>query len=107
MSSNNYNILDLKEKIKQVSAKIKELVDQKKTEIEIEMFFFENDEKFYEEYPYLIKKLIKGGDMDFLEVMLNNLEKVESGEQGLAATELKLGEELANKYLYPNVKKDN
>ena len=36
--------------------------------------------------------------MDFLEVMLNNLEKVESGDQGMAATELKLGEELANKY---------
>ena len=106
MSSNNYKIPDLKLKIKEVAEKIKELVDQKKTEIEIEMFFFENDEKFYEEYPYLVKKLIKGGNMDFLDVMLNNLEKIENGDQSLASTELKLGEELASKYLYPNVKKE-
>jgi hypothetical protein len=38
--------------------------------------------------------------------MLNNLEKVESGQQTMASTELKLGEDLASKYLYPKVNKD-
>ena len=96
----------LKVKIKEVQEKISEMVSQKKTEVEIEMFFIENDSEFYEEYPYLVKKLIKGGDMDFLNVMLENLQRVEEGEQSLASTELKLGNELAEKYLYPNVKKE-
>jgi hypothetical protein len=42
--------------------------------------------------------------------MLENLEKIENGEQTMASTELKLGEELAQQYLYPvvnnNVEKD-
>ena len=104
--SSKLKAADLKVKIKEVQKKISEMVSQKKTEVEIEMFFIENDSEFYEEYPYLVKKLIKGGDMDFLNVMLENLQRVEEGEQSLASTELKLGNELAEKYLYPNVKKE-
>jgi hypothetical protein len=58
------------------------------------MFFIENDSEFYEKFPYLIKKLIKGGSLDFLDVMLKNLEKIENGEQTKASTELKLGNEV-------------
>tara|TARA_B100001287_G_C22540666_1_gene461979 strand:- start:473 stop:808 length:336 start_codon:yes stop_codon:yes gene_type:complete len=101
----NFDIKNLKSKVKTVSLKIKELVEQKKTDVEIEVYFMENDSKFYEEYPYLIKKLIKGGSLEFLDIMLNNLEKVEEGKQTLASTELKLGQDLANKYLYPKVNK--
>lgn len=104
--SSKLKAADLKVKIKEVQEKISEMVSQKKTEVEIEMFFIENDSEFYEEYPYLVKKLIKGGDMDFLNVMLENLQRVEEGEQSLASTELKLGNELAEKYLYPNIKKE-
>ena len=104
--SSKLKAADLKVKIKEVQKKISEMVSQKKTEVEIEMFFIENDSEFYEEYPYLVKKLIKGVDMDFLNVMLENLQRVEEGEQSLASTELKLGNELAEKYLYPNVKKE-
>ena len=104
-SSNDVKVSDLKIKINQVQDKIKELVKENKTDIDIEMFFIENDSKFYEQYPYLIKKLIKGGDMSFLSIMLENLQKVQDGEQTLASTELKLGEDLAQKHLYPNIKK--
>ena len=89
--SSKLKAADLKVKIKEVQEKISEMVSQKKTEVEIEMFFIENDSEFYEEYPYLVKKLIKGGDMDFLNVMLENLQRVEEGEQSLASKELKLG----------------
>ena len=101
------NIKDLRTKIAQVQTKIKEFVKENKTDVEIEMYFLENDGSFYEKYPYLVKKLIKGDSLDFLDVMLNNLEKVENGEQTLASTELKLGEDLAQKYLYPKVNKQN
>ena len=94
---------DLKVKISEVSAKISELVKENKTEVDIEKHFFENDSDFYERYPYLIKKLIKGGSLEFLDVMIQNLEKIENSELTKASVELKLGEELAQKYLYPKV----
>tara|TARA_B100001093_G_scaffold482408_1_gene514023 strand:- start:517 stop:837 length:321 start_codon:yes stop_codon:yes gene_type:complete len=106
MSSNNFNLNILKDKIKETQLKIDELKEKNLDEVEIELYFLENEEDFYGEYPYLIKKLIKGGNLDFLDKMISNLQKVEDGEQSLASTELKLGEELAEKYLYPHVKKD-
>tara|TARA_E500000178_G_C16986251_1_gene738372 strand:+ start:65 stop:394 length:330 start_codon:yes stop_codon:yes gene_type:complete len=100
------NVKEMKKKINYVQNKISELVKENKNNVDIEMYFLENDSEFYERYPYLIKKLIKGGSLEFLDVMLNNLEKVESGQQTMASTELKLGEDLASKYLYPKVNKD-
>lgn len=100
------NVKEMREKINYVQNKISELVKENKNNVDIEMYFLENDSEFYERYPYLIKKLIKGGSLEFLDVMLNNLEKVESGQQTMASTELKLGEDLASKYLYPKVNKD-
>ena len=101
--TNKLKVPELKVKISEVSAKISELVKENKTEVEIERHFFENDSVFYERYPYLIKKLIKGGSLEFLDVMIQNLEKIENSEQTKASVELKLGEELAQKYLYPKV----
>ena len=106
MSTSDLKVADLKSKIKQVQEKISELIKEKKTDVQIEMFFIENDPKFYEEDPYLIKTLIKGGSLEFLDVMLGNLQKIEDGDQTLASTELKLGNELADKYLYPSMKKE-
>ena len=100
------NVQEIKNKIKFIQEKISDLIKENKNTVEIEMYFLENDSEFYEKYPYLIKKLIKGGSLEFLDVMLNNLEKVENGEQTMASTELKLGESLANQYLYPKVNKE-
>jgi hypothetical protein len=97
---------ELKVKIAQIQEEIQNLVKENKTTVEIEMILMESDSDFYERYPYLVKKLVKGGDLQFLDKMLDNIEKIEEGEQTQAATELKLGEELANKFLYPVVKKE-
>jgi len=97
---------EMREKISYIQTKILELSAQNKNNTDIEMFFMENDSEFYEKYPYLIKKLVKGGSLEFLEIMLENIEKIENGEQTQAATELKLGEDLANQFLYPVIKKE-
>ena len=103
MSANNIDIM--RTKVKSVQEKIKSLRnEEKKNDSDIEAHFFNNDIEFYEKYPYLIKKLIKGGDLSMLDKFLSSLEKVHNGEQSLASTELKLGEDLAQQYLYPSVK---
>jgi hypothetical protein len=97
---------EMRVKISYIQAKVLELSSQDKNNTDIEMFFMENDSDFYEKYPYLIKKLIKGGSLEFLEIMLENIEKIEKGEQTQSDTEKKLGEDLANQFLYPSIKKE-
>lgn len=55
--------------------------------------------KFYQDHPFLIKRLVRQEDMSFLFTMLRNLQQVQEGKQTLASTELKLGDELANKFI--------
>ena len=44
--------------------------------------------------------------MKFLDKMLYNLQEIENGNKTLNNVEHKLGEELANLYLYPNIKEN-
>jgi len=71
---------------------------------EFEMDILQNMPEFYQEYPYLVKKITAGGDNTYLYKMFDTLEAVQSGDQSFAGAELKLGKELADKYLYPNTK---
>jgi len=99
-----FNTTDLKEKITYATNIINKLKEESKSDNEIEAYFFNEDEQFYQKYPYLIKKLIKADNMEFLNKMIDNLVQVESGNQTFASTELKLGTELAEEYL-PNINK--
>lgn len=90
---------NIKEKITYATDIINKLKKESKSDSEIEAFFFNEDEQFYQKYPFLIKKLIKADNMEFLNKMIDNLVQVEAGQQTFASTELKLGTELADKYL--------
>ena len=62
---------------------------------------------FYESFPHLIKRLCREDNQDntFLYKMLDSLEQVNAGEKSMANVELSLGNELANKFLYPALEK--
>lgn len=102
---NKTNLCDLKEKINNIRIKIAELLKQNKNNIEIEMYFLENDSEFYEKFPFLIKKLIKNDSNELLEKMLDSIEKIDKGDSTRATVEAKLGQELADKYLHPVINK--
>ena len=74
---------------------------------EIELEVMTKYPEFYEGHPFLVKKLCKRDDISMLFKMLDNLDKVDNGTKSLATVELTLGEELADKYLYPVVGKPN
>jgi hypothetical protein len=57
--------------------------------------------EFYDEYPFIVKKLCKCENIDIIYTMLNELEKVEQGED-FKKIENNLANDLANKY---NIKK--
>jgi hypothetical protein len=72
---------------------------------DLELKFMESHAEFYQQHSFLVKKLCKKEDIGMLFTMLNNLDQVEKGEKSLASVELKLGNELADKYIYPKINK--
>ena len=101
-----FNILWVKENVKNISEKINNMeLEGIKDPFDFEMAIMESHPEFYQHHPFLVKKLCKRDELSMLHKMLDQLEKVELGNRSLAGVELKLGEELANQYLYPVVNK--
>jgi hypothetical protein len=75
---------------------------------DLEMKILDSYPEEYDRFPFMIKKLCReeNQDLSFLYKMLDMLEDVNKGNKSLASVEYSLGEELANKYLYPAIKKD-
>jgi hypothetical protein len=104
----DFKVNDIKNKISQLQTRIIELKkDSNMTDFDIENKLCDENPEFYDEYPFLIKKLVSGGDISFLYKMLEVLNKVQSGTKSFASAELDLGKKLADDYLYPTVKKEN
>ena len=96
--------------IKETIIKLNKLIDDMKSKgnndiLEHELEILHTYPEFYDAYPFLVKKVCKGGDLSMLDTMFKNLEKVESGDKSLAAVELNLGNKLASQYLDPVTKK--
>jgi hypothetical protein len=77
-----------------------------KDEFELEMMILNNYPELYEEYPAIIKRLCREEVQDnaVLFQMIQYLEDIEKGKTTMESVEKKLGEELAEKYVYPLVK---
>jgi len=100
-----FNINLIKETINKINIIINDMKSKGNNDIlEHELEIMNVHPDFYDSYPFLVKKICKGGDLDMLETMFKNLEKVESGENSLAGVELKLGKKLAAQYLDPVIK---
>jgi hypothetical protein len=96
--------------IKEHISKINEYVKEEKIKgkydnLDYELGIMDKYPEFYQSYPYLVKKVCRGEDLDMLEIMFKNLEVVESGKESFTNVETKLGQNLANQYLDPVVNK--
>ena len=60
---------------------------------------------FYDTYPTLFNNIIENKDLSFLESMLDGIIKINKNNDLKANIEKDLGEKLAEKFLYPNIKK--
>jgi hypothetical protein len=92
--------------IKETITKLQDLINTMKLEGKYDMLDHELEilnkyPEFYDSYPFLVKKVCKGGDLNMLDTMFKNLEKVESGDKSLETVEHNLGNKLASQYLNP------
>jgi hypothetical protein len=85
---------------------IKNVINESKTKdpFQLEMIFITEHPELYDQYTYLIKKFCKGDDMSMLNELLKGIKKINDGENK-EKVEAKLGEKLAEKYLYPALNK--
>ncbi len=102
----SFNIDYVKEHISKFNDIINNMKNQgNMNTLDHELAILDKYPEFYQSYPFLVKKVCKGDNLDELEVMFNKLKSIESGEKSLASVELKYGQELKTQYLDPVIKK--
>ena len=100
MSNVEENIIIVQEKLKN----LRELGIE--DSFDLEMDIMNNMPDFYEKFPALVKRLCREPNQDntYLYKMLSLLKEVEKGNKSLSTIELELGNELAEKFVYPVIK---
>ena len=101
---------EVRNKVNTIIKKVAELREQGMNDsFELEMYFIDNMAEYFEAFPHLIKRLCREEKQDnsYLYKMLDSLDQVKSGQKSMASVELSLGNELANKFLYPALDKEN
>ena len=79
----------------------------KDTNFELYKYRFEsNFPEFNEKFPTIMKKIVNGDDLKYLEKMLDAMDAIEENKVTKEEAEKVLGEELAEEYLYPLVNKN-
>ena len=99
------DVNDTRNKVKHIIKKVNDMKKLNKSDVEIEMYFVNEEEELYTQFTHLIKKIIKGGDMEYLYKMLDMIEDVKVGRKDKESAEKEMAEELANDYLYPSFDK--
>jgi hypothetical protein len=103
----DFKTIDIKTMVTKLQNRLIELKKEGiKEEFDLENKLADENPEFYDEYPYLVKKLVSGGDISFLYKMLDTLDCVQKGKRSFAGAELELGSKLAQDYLYPTMKKE-
>lgn len=110
MESNVEGIDKLKIDIKTIMDKIEDCKNKKFTTFDTEMCIMTELPEQYDSYPWLIKMFSKCKEneyesfINYLTKMITSLESVSKGESTLASVEMKLGQELYDKYVADKVK---
>lgn len=101
-----FNVDLIKETINEINKELIKMKEIGETDIfNLEMNIAEMFPEFHDEYPFLVKKICKGDDIETLYTMLHCLNQVEKGNKTLVQVEEKLGNELLNKYMGPKTNK--
>jgi len=73
--------------------------------LKLEQSVYDNLNELYMSFPSIVKMICKDQDMKEVEKMLNKLEEVKDKKITLEEAEKDLGDEYANKFLYPKLNK--
>lgn len=88
--------------IKEFAASKSEITDSRKKEL----LFKDFRPDIYDKYATIVKTICRGDDLTVLNKMIESLEKVDKGKSTLKKESKKLGNELADQYLHPKLKKE-
>lgn len=94
------------DQIKKDIETIKNLIEESEkkgitSSILLENEVYDYNENLYNKYPWIVKHLCRKEDTKYLDKMINALERVSKGELTIQEAGKDLGEELAEKYIYP------
>lgn len=72
--------------------------------LKLEQSVYDNLNEIYMSFPSIVKMICKDQDLKEVEKMLNKLEEVKEKKLTFKEAEKSLGDEYANKFLYPKIK---
>jgi hypothetical protein len=99
-----FDVPNIKKIITKINKDINTMISQGITkQFDFELKIMEDYPDFYQEHPFLVKKLCKRDNIAMLYKMFSKLEDIENGEERLENVEYTLGQQLANEFLYPVV----
>lgn len=99
MENDMDNLKVLKKNIKEIENMIDTCRKENKNSFDTEMTIMTELPELYQQYPFLVKKLSKSDDKDYLNKFIESLEQVVKGNKSLASVELNLGLELKKQYI--------
>ncbi len=74
---------------------------------DLQILFTKAHPEIYKKYATVVKTICRKDDLTILNKMIKSLEQVNKGKKTMKEVSNNLGEELADKYLYPKVGKKN
>lgn len=74
---------------------------------DLQILFTKAYPEIYKKYATVVKTICRKDDLTFLDKMIKSLEQVNKGKKTMKQVSSNLGEELADKYLYPKVGKND
>ena len=96
-------VSDLHNRINTINSIISTLKQKNITKVvDMENYFFDNHTELMNTYPFLVSHLCSGGDMNMLNVMLVEIDKVNKGQISSADADLNIGHKLTNTYVKKN-----
>lgn len=74
---------------------------------DLQILFTKAHPEIYKKYATVVKTICRKDDLTFLDKMIESLEQVDKGKKTMKQVSSNLGEQLADKYLYPKVGKND
>jgi hypothetical protein len=98
-----WTVLEIKKSINQILKEIMSPNNQILSDAQLEGSLTLKYSDFAKEFPFLLKKMAKREELEYLDVMIQGITDIESGDKKQTDIENDIGDELAEKLFYPTL----
>jgi len=103
----NWSTENIKKNIEIIMEDINDPKHKNKLKGQLEAYLIDKYPDFAKAFPFLLKRMAKKENMEYLDVMIKGIADIESKTQSKESVEQEIGDKLAEQYFYPTMSKIN